>query len=361
MKITHIISTLNLGGAENFLVQLANTQAITNEVVIVILRASNTSHNYISKIDPKIKLITLDWHKKYSFRQLIALDRLLKKRQTDVIHVHLHNPLYYVYAMSCIRTGYNYVHTIHNSFTIWKPVLRLLNIFRFLNNRIIHVCVSHSIHEEVQLNFPKLKTVYVNNGIQPYKRLRNQKEIADFWNHYIPYTKTHCKFLVIANNSLFKNFDLLIDICNELQNKKVAAKCLVIGKTNKELLPERIPNNLFFAGAHNNAADFLIEADALWISSTEEGMPIVALEALSLGVPIISTPAGGMKDIVKNGFNGFISKDFTVTPFVNNVLTFLRLSEEERELLKCNAEESFSNTYTIDQIHQSYIEIYQSA
>ena len=42
------------------------------------------------------------------------------------------------------------------------------------------------------------------------------------------------------------------------------------------------------------------------MASKVEGLPISVLEAMSSGLPIITTPAGGVIDIVKHGINGFI-------------------------------------------------------
>ena len=45
------------------------------------------------------------------------------------------------------------------------------------------------------------------------------------------------------------------------------------------------------------------------MTSRFEGTPMVAIEAQILGVPIVSTPVDGMKEIVTNGFNGYTSND----------------------------------------------------
>ena len=43
------------------------------------------------------------------------------------------------------------------------------------------------------------------------------------------------------------------------------------------------------------------------MTSRWEGTPMCALEAMALGVPIVSTPTDGLKVLVKNGENGFLS------------------------------------------------------
>lgn len=50
----------------------------------------------------------------------------------------------------------------------------------------------------------------------------------------------------------------------------------------------------------------LQEADMFILPSYNEGLPIAVLEALSVGLPIISTPVGGIPEVVKDGYNGFL-------------------------------------------------------
>ena len=47
-----------------------------------------------------------------------------------------------------------------------------------------------------------------------------------------------------------------------------------------------------------SVADYLCNSDAFFLSSTHEGMPISVIEAMSIGLPIICTPAGGLVDMV---------------------------------------------------------------
>ena len=48
------------------------------------------------------------------------------------------------------------------------------------------------------------------------------------------------------------------------------------------------------------------EADALILASDYEGFPLVAIEALSNGIPVISTPVSGIVELIKPGVNGYI-------------------------------------------------------
>lgn len=65
------------------------------------------------------------------------------------------------------------------------------------------------------------------------------------------------------------------------------------------------------------------------LTSIYEGTPMCALEALCLGKPIVSTPTDGMKDLIKQGFNGFLSdKD---DELINNII---KLITNDKKLLQ---------------------------
>ena len=58
-------------------------------------------------------------------------------------------------------------------------------------------------------------------------------------------------------------------------------------------------------GNVSNVEDYLAEADVFALSSDYEGLPLVVLEAMAAGLPIVSTDVGGVKDIVTdNGISG---------------------------------------------------------
>lgn len=362
MKIAHIISTLNIGGAENFVVQLANQQAIDHEVSIVVTQTTNKDKNYYAHVGDKIKLYALDWNKKYSPKQLSDLYKLIKKINPKQLYVHLHNPLYYVYGISFFITKINYIHTIHSSFANWHTILSYLNKLRFINNRMLHVCVAKSIYNQLLLHYPKLKSTWICNGMKHYTPKREARQIEEFWNSFSIKPTKGKRFLAIGNINRHKNFRLLALCFTDIFEAHPNAMCVHIGyavdKTLSAELQKISAPNLFLAGSHTNAADFLSAADALIISSVQEGMPIVALEALSMGIPIISTPAGGLIDVIVDGHNGFLIDDFKIKSLSQAIKKFIGISDAAKLKLSQNARSDFEKYYEIGRVNKLYQNTY---
>ncbi len=77
-----------------------------------------------------------------------------------------------------------------------------------------------------------------------------------------------------------------------------------------QVLASRLENNVHFFGFSNDVASILSEADFLVMPSHSEGAPLVVLEAMVLGKPIISTRVGALAEMLGSDY----PKQFVVEP-----------------------------------------------
>ena len=68
-------------------------------------------------------------------------------------------------------------------------------------------------------------------------------------------------------------------------------------------------------------------SDILLLTSLQEGLPMVAIEALQWGLAIVSSRIGGMQDIVEEGKNGFLC-ELTAAEFAERLRELLATSED---------------------------------
>ena len=119
------------------------------------------------------------------------------------------------------------------------------------------------------------------------------------------------------------------------------------------------PDNVHFLRRKNNVADYLSLSDALIFSSIHEGMPITAIEAMSVGLPIICTPAGGLVDMIKPGINGFIADDFSEKALLEQSNNFLEADEETLKRISENNIREFEEKYSIERCAADYLRLYE--
>jgi glycosyltransferase involved in cell wall biosynthesis len=104
---------------------------------------------------------------------------------------------------------------------------------------------------------------------------------------------------------LLSSKDLLF-VCNGL-NKEEITNCQIIRTIHDEHL----------------MSVFLSACDAVLITSREENLPNLALEAMACGTPVISTPVGGMPEIVRDGFNGILTDELSVESIKQGIEIFI--------------------------------------
>jgi glycosyltransferase involved in cell wall biosynthesis len=99
----------------------------------------------------------------------------------------------------------------------------------------------------------------------------------------------------------------------------------------------------FFKG--NDIKKFYSKIHFYICVSWHEGTPNPCLEALSCGIPVITTKVGNMPDIIKNGFNGFfINHNFKSIKIV--IKKILKLSQKDYEMMSSNSRKSILNSWT---------------
>lgn len=118
----------------------------------------------------------------------------------------------------------------------------------------------------------------------------------------------------IGRLSIEKHPEKIIEIADELINKRKENNVMFVLAGNGPLFEElkekieklNLASKVKMIGSIENVGGLLRGADLLLLTSEMEGMPIVILEALSMGVPVISTNVGGVKEIIEDEKQGFL-------------------------------------------------------
>ena len=106
-------------------------------------------------------------------------------------------------------------------------------------------------------------------------------------------------------------------------------------------------------GVRTNPLEFMKGADAFCLSSQYEGLPISLIEALGVGTIPICTPVGGIRNLIIDGENGFLTSDLSEKAIKEAIIRFLSMDTSSLQTLKTN----ISNTYksfTMSNCAQAY-------
>jgi len=142
-------------------------------------------------------------------------------------------------------------------------------------------------------------------------------------------------YVTVSRLALAKHIDLLIQAAN-----KTGFNLKIIGEGRDENRLRKIAkNNIEFL---KNINDFklkkiLKEAKAFLFSSVDEEFGIAPIEAMGYGVPVIALASGGLKETVKDGYNGYLYYELNTNSLLNKVKHLELLTNEKYIQMRKNA------------------------
>lgn len=352
------------GGAQKLTAELCNEMVKNHEVILCPFRDIEDWMFFPKILDKRVRIISLSKREKgFDFSIFFKLNHLIRKEKPDIIHIQATPVLKYVFPFTLIYNRVSFVYTIHTKLLASnRKYFEFVNRYFYKFNKIKYVTLSKSIQYDFVHAFPRLAFSSISNGIVPMHTTSQLPEVKKEFNQY-KLNKDSKIAIAIGRVAPAKNYGMMLKAFEMLKSENIIA--VVIG--DKERGDEEILkaihayslNNVFFIGKKENVGDYISQADVFFMTSTHEGIPITALEALSMGIPIVSTPAGGMVDIVEPGKNGFLSRDFTAESFAEAMKIFLSLDGEQVKKMKTNARKTFEERYDIATCAGNYLSLYK--
>ncbi|RUT50556.1 glycosyltransferase [Campylobacter fetus] len=303
MKVLFIISTLRAGGAERVASLLASEFAIGNDVSLA--RFDNEKPFY--EMHDKVKLLSLDLgtgdcgffgNFKKRFSKIFTIRKLIKNGEFD-----------------CVI-----------SFMDSTNLLVLLGSI-FLKTKII--ISEHSYHKFLSFKWRVLKrfiypfadglSVLTKEDFEYYKFVKNRAVIYNpmFFNVDIDTNELEKENIMIFVGRLIKakGCDVFLEALSLIKDELKDWKILVLGDgdeiSNLKNLAKNINLNIEFCGMVNNISNYYKKAKILVLSSRSEGLGNAFIEAIFYNILRVSTPTSGAKELIKDGFDGLISEDFS--------------------------------------------------
>jgi glycosyltransferase involved in cell wall biosynthesis len=333
MRILHIIYNLSSGGAERFVVDLANQLAdfSDNEVFLLTLLDDSVSEYsfYKSDISNNISYLNLR-NKKINWKIFFQINKMIRKIQPDIVNFHL-SPiiLYSLLPIFFWRTPV-YIETIHNEVSqigAGKKLVVQLKYFLYRLNFIKVCTISDRNSQEFERIVGKKCDIMIYNG---RKKVEGTEKLSDVKNEIalLKLTNSTLVFTHVGRCAHQKNQILLLKAFNKIVKEGVDAILLIIGNGfDSELgrmLQQYGSKRIKFLGQKRNSTDYLFNSDAFCLSSLYEGMPITLIESFACGTIPLSTPVSGVVDLVINEENGFVAKDFSVEGYVEMMQIFIK-------------------------------------
>tara|TARA_B100000427_G_C15491084_1_gene587637 strand:- start:369 stop:1553 length:1185 start_codon:yes stop_codon:yes gene_type:complete len=174
----------------------------------------------------------------------------------------------------------------------------------------LYICSKKFIKTK-NLNIKKIKYALDVKKFRPLKIKKKEKKIKLL---FVGFGKVDEKR---------KGIDLLVKVLNNLNNFNI--ELLIIGEIDKEKFKDLNIDIKFLKRVNS---DYKLNklynySDILLFTSRQDNLPNVVLEAQSAGLPVVSFNTGGLKDIIRNNYNGYLCKSFDQNDFAKKVIKLI--------------------------------------
>jgi glycosyltransferase involved in cell wall biosynthesis len=166
------------------------------------------------------------------------------------------------------------------------------------------------------------------------------------------------KFYCVARLDSNKGIGTIIKAFNKLSDRPDIELHIIGDGSEYDALKMMCANvNIIFHGhlKHEKMIKLIAQLDCLIVGSLEEAGPYSAIEAMSLGIPVISTPVGAMPERYSNEPDMWFSVN-DVESLIDRIILFANKTQAEIALYKKRTLKRYSEKYTSNKIAQSYID-----
>lgn len=296
IKILHLLQSDRFSGAENVVCQ-----------IISMMENDDVEMAYCSR-DGQIREALSERNIKFlpiSDLTVREVKRIIKEYKPDIIHAHDMRASF-IAALACRRIPL--VSHIHNN--------------NFDSRGISTKAIAY-----LYAGLKAKKIFWVSdssyNGYAFHKVLKKKSEVLyniiniDALYSKMALDKNTYNYDVIYLGRLTdqKNPQRLMKVCRGIVDKVPSVKIAIIGtgelenETRAEAERLKLGSNITFLGFQTNPYKILHDAKLMIMTSLWEGTPMCVLEAMSLGVPVVSTPTDGVKVVVENKNTGYLASD----------------------------------------------------
>lgn len=207
-----------------------------------------------------------------------------------------------------------------------------------------------AVSEAVANDFPNLvdKTEIIFNGVDLNEFKPKEEEI-----------KSSLKDIIVVGDLMpTKGQDFLINSLTLLSDLEYHLK--IIGSVRagseryelnlKKLIKElNLENRIEFLGRRSDINTLMLQADLLILPSTvSEACPLVVLEAIACGVPVIASDLGGTKEIIKDNYIGYTFKTGDKIDLADKINCFFNLNPEKISEMKKNCRREAEQKYNLE-------------
>ncbi len=366
MRVLQLLSSTGFHGAETMtaeLVRQLHTLGVTIDIG-VFDNDGRANREILDVAAPYIgDTLIIPCRRPFDWSAARILHEYLNERRPDVVHSHKYKTTFYA-LLSRRNTSCRLVATYHN----WLYDTLPLRFYAALDKRLARYCdavigVSGPVTQELRRHVPAYKVSHIGNGIDTgiYRPLMPR---ADAKRDLGLSGKTLVGF--VGRLSADKGISHLLQALAAMPASHAAPVHAVIvgdgehrGAIESEARALGLIDRVHFLGNRRDTPLLYTAFDVFVLPSRREGFPMVLLEAMACGLPVIATRVGDIDRIIEHGVSGLVVEPAD-TAALQQALQTVLAEPDRAQRMGTAARERVERRFSSARMAREYLAIYQS-
>lgn len=369
LSVCHIASGDLWAGAEAQIATLLRSLAARNEIdLCALLLNPGRLAEEVKSLGIEVKVIPESQTGFFGIYSQAA--RFLRNRGVRILHSHRYkeNVLAAMLAQRyripiVVRTQHGLPEPVKGIGHFKQRCLQSLDRFvaRRATDCIISVSTELSSHLARQIGAQKI--VVIPNGVNR-SVVQSQLSVGEA-KARLGMPRDCCVIGTAGRLEPIKRLDIFLKAARQIAGEKPGVFFVIAGEGREEAKLRDLSQSLgladrvLFLGHRQDVYDVLRAMDVLVLCSDHEGLPMVMLEALCLGVVVVAREVGGLPEVIKNGVNGILVKSGEPDALARGCMEVL-LDESARKRLAEAGACLVAENYSAEMVGARVAQIYAS-
>lgn len=351
-KIFHLINSLDNGGCEKML--LRTLPLVTGyEHQIYTLKQKGILADKFEQLGISVSQV----------KGLLELRNIVKSESPDIIVTYLFHadvvgrllfhPRRTTHVISFLRTTYNYPRYLPAR--IFELLTSFLSEHYFANSIAVKNYYVNNLH------VPQGKISVIPNGVD-LKLYSKSEKLRNEYRNKLKLGQQDVVLIDVANFHPNKGHKHLIKAFSQIKQSISNAKLLLVGEGVERPRIQSLASktnhadSIHFLGNRNDIPELLNCSD-IYVSPTYfEGMSNSLMEAMAIGLPVVTTAIPENALLIKNGFNGLlIPMDDRLDISLSQGLISLIKNPKGKDWLGTNARKTILETYSLKKVAKLWL------
>lgn len=238
----------------------------------------------------------------------------------------------------------------HKPFDNWlyKKVFRSADV----------ILLSEHLYADVEKYVPRERVYICPNGIPDELSVKSKKDDS--------LKQQPVRLLFLSNLIESKGVYILLEACKILKEKGLGFECIYVGgegdvstsELNQRIAELDLEGKVIYVGKKYNEEKEQVfrESDIFILPTHYECFPLVLLEAMQAKLPVISTPEGGIPDVVEDGVTGFLVEQKNSEALADKLEELIKDPQKRKEMGQ-KGFEKYQRAFTLQAFEERFTDI----